>query len=53
MISKLEDILTKDEKLVSRYPRRWLAIKILERDREVLRKIASSPIRDEVEEILR
>ena len=53
MISKLEGILAKDEKLVSRYPRRWLAIKILERDREVLRKIASSPIRDEVEEILR
>lgn len=42
-ISELEDIIASDEELSRRYPPRWLAIKLLEEDEEVLRKIGGKP----------
>jgi ferrous iron transport protein B len=38
-ISDLEAIISCDEKLSQHFPPRWLAIKLLEEDKEVLQKI--------------
>ncbi len=38
-ISKLEAIISRDEKLSHQFPPRWLAIKLLEEDKEVLQKL--------------
>jgi len=38
-IKELEIIIARDEELSQRFPPRWLAIKLLEEDREVLEKI--------------
>jgi len=38
-VSELEAIISRDEKLSSQFPPRWLAIKLLEDDKEVLQKI--------------
>lgn len=38
-IRELETLITQDEELSQRFPPRWLAIKLLEEDREVLEKI--------------
>ena len=38
-ISELEAALSRDEKLSHQFPPRWLAIKLLEEDKEVLQKI--------------
>ena len=38
-IAKLEDLISKDEELCRRYSPRWLAIKLLEEDEEVIRAI--------------
>jgi len=38
-ISELETIISRDEKLSHQFPPRWLAIKLLEEDEEVLQKI--------------
>ena len=38
-IKELETIIARDEELSQRFPPRWLAIKLLEEDREVLEKI--------------
>lgn len=38
-ISELEAIISRDEELSRRYPPRWLAVKLLEEDEEVLSKI--------------
>ena len=38
-IKELETLITQDEELSQRFPPRWLAIKLLEEDREVLEKI--------------
>ena len=38
-ISELEAIISRDEKLSHQFPPRWLAIKLLEEDKEVLQKI--------------
>jgi len=53
LISRVERIILKDEILSSRYPTRWLAIKILERDEEVLKKIRESPYSDEILEAIK
>jgi ferrous iron transport protein B len=43
-ISKVEDILTsKDKELLKKYPSRWLAVKLLEKDKEALSKIEGKP----------
>ena len=38
-INQLEAIISRDEKLSHQFPPRWLAIKLLEEDKEVLQKI--------------
>ena len=38
-IKELETLIAQDEELSQRFPPRWLAIKLLEEDREVLQKI--------------
>ena len=42
-IGELEHIISGDEELSRRYPPRWLAIKLLEEDEEVLQKIGGKP----------
>jgi small GTP-binding protein len=37
-IGKIEELIKKDEGLVQRYPSRWLALKLLEGDEEVIKK---------------
>ena len=39
---KLELLINKDRVLVDKYPSRWLAVKVLEEDREALKKIEAS-----------
>lgn len=51
LISKVEKAVLKDKKLSSRYPPRWLAIKVLEKDEEVLNKVQESPHRHEILEM--
>ena len=41
-IKELATLITQDEELSQRFPPRWLAIKLLEEDREVLEKIGLS-----------
>ena len=53
LIGKLENILKKDEKLAGRYPLRWLAIRILEKDEDVLKKVGESPVKDEVSKVVK
>lgn len=47
-ITKLEDILIKDKDLIQKYPSRWLAVKLLENDSEVIKKIKESPYSEEI-----
>ncbi len=47
-LTKLEDILIKDKVLTQKYPSRWLAIKLLENDSEVIRKVNTSPSSSEI-----
>lgn len=42
-IAKLEAALAEDRTVGTRYPTRWLAIKILEKDEEVLNQIKTNP----------
>ncbi len=53
LLSRIERIILKDEKLSSRYPTRWLAIKVLERDEEVLKRVKESPYRDDILEVIK
>ena len=47
-IRKVQEVLKRDEVLVSRYNLRWLAIKLLEADEDVKERVKPSPIRDEI-----
>jgi ferrous iron transport protein B len=47
-ISRIASSLQKDEELSSKYPVKWLAIKVLEGDEEVLKLINKSPCKEEV-----
>jgi ferrous iron transport protein B len=47
-IRKIEDILIKDKNLIQKYPSRWLTVKLLENDSEVIRKIKESLYADEI-----
>ncbi len=53
LIKRIEDVINKDVELSSRYPSRWLAIKVLEGDEDVLKKIEDSPYRREMMEVLK
>jgi len=48
LIEKVAKTIEKDKKLTEKYPLRWLAIKLLERDEDILEKIKESSIRDEL-----
>lgn len=39
----VEGVISKDKNLLDKYPPRWLAIKLLEKDNDVLEKIKASP----------
>jgi len=52
-IEKVEEILKEDEELIKKYPLRWLAIKILERDEEILKKLEGKPYKNKIDEILK
>ncbi len=47
-LEKMETVLIKDKNLVQKYPRKWLAIKLLESDAEVVKKIKSTPFSEEI-----
>ncbi|MCP4650829.1 MAG: ferrous iron transport protein B [PVC group bacterium] len=47
-LKKIEDVLVQDKLILEKYPSSWLAIKLLEKDDEVLRKIKKSKYADEV-----
>ena len=47
VIKKLQKLIKEDESLI-KYPSRWLAIKIIEKDEEILKKIEKSRYRDEI-----
>jgi len=52
LIAKIGKALQKDERLVETYPTRWLAIKVLEADEEVLKIIEKSPCVHEITNLL-
>ncbi|PCN51104.1 ferrous iron transport protein B [Candidatus Geothermarchaeota archaeon ex4572_27] len=43
-IARLEAVLAEDERLRSRYPLRWLAVKLLEGDADIEREVSSSKV---------
>jgi ferrous iron transport protein B len=47
-IEKIEGILLKDKTLIEKYPSRWLAVKLLEDDSEVVKKVRESPYSEEI-----
>jgi len=50
-IKKLEEILSQDTGLIIKYPVRWIALKLLEGDREIVKKVKKSEKAGEIEEI--
>ena len=53
LISRVDKAILKDEELSRRYPTRWLAIKALERDEEVLKEVEKSLWKHEILELIR
>jgi ferrous iron transport protein B len=51
-IEKLEKIIEKDEKLSKDYNSRWLAVKLLELDRDIINLVSSSPYYREIKEAI-
>jgi ferrous iron transport protein B len=47
-IRKIEALLLKDKELIQKYPSRWLAVKLLEGDSEVIKKIKESEYSDQI-----
>ena len=52
-ISLLVETLTEDPSISERYPLRWLAVKLLEGDENVLDRIGGSPVEQRVVDMLR
>ena len=52
IITKVTKIIEKDPKLVDLYPSRWLAVRLLEGDEDVLKRIDSSPNKEELLEAI-
>ena len=52
-IGELAIIIEKDEKLARRYPPRWIAIKLLENDEEVLKKLGGTIVEKEIKNKLK
>lgn len=51
-IVKLESIIKKDEELSENYPLRWIAVKIIEGDENIMKKVESSPLKKDIERFL-
>lgn len=47
-IRKLEEVLIKDNILMQKYNSRWLALKLLENDSEVIKRIKGSPYQQQI-----
>jgi len=47
-IRKIEALLLKDKELIQKYPSRWLVVKLLEGDSEVIKKIKESEYSDQI-----
>lgn len=41
-MGKLESLLSKDKNLIQKYPSQWLAVKLLENDSEIIKKVKES-----------
>ncbi|MFX1564030.1 MAG: FeoB small GTPase domain-containing protein [Promethearchaeota archaeon] len=52
-ISRIIQVIQKDANLVAQYRPRWLAIKLLESDTEILKAISSSPQATEIMEVVK
>ena len=52
LIERIGDILRRDEDLTRKYPIRWLAIKIIEGDEEVMRLIEERGLIEELREVI-
>ena len=52
LITSIMDIIRKDGALAKKYPLRWMAIKLLERDEDVLEKIEGSSVESEIREVI-
>jgi Fe2+ transport system protein B len=52
IITKVTKIIEKDPKLVDLYPSRWVAVRLLEGDEDVLKRIDSSPNKEELLEAI-
>lgn len=52
IIIKVTKIIEKDPKLVDLYPPRWIAVRLLEGDEDVLKRIESSPNKEELLEAI-
>jgi ferrous iron transport protein B len=51
-LKKLVMILQEDKTLIDRFPPRWLALKVLERDPEILTLFVDSPIKERLLEVI-
>ncbi len=51
-IKRVEEVIAKDANLSEKYPSRWLAIKALEHDDAVLKRMADRPYWHEIKELL-
>ncbi len=47
-LENLEEILKKDRPLAGKYPSRWLAVKLLESDEDIVKKIEKSSFSEEI-----
>jgi len=52
LIKSVEELIRKDLELSRRYPTRWLAIRVLEGDEDVLRKVRNSAVWPEIAEVI-
>jgi len=52
LIERIGNILKRDENLTKKYPARWLAIKIIEGDKEVMRLVKERGLMGELREVI-
>lgn len=52
VIVKLEGVLRRDPDIAAGFPLRWIAVKLIENDENILKRITSSPVMGELQTIL-
>ena len=52
VIVALESVLRKDQDLAGTFPLRWIAVKLIENDENILERVDSSPVMSELQDIL-